>query len=172
MHLLYPHQAPTKIVATIGAASSSREVIRQLIQAGMHVARLNFPHSSYEQHAQTITNLRERGGDLGVELKPEKARMLQKQIIENCNRKGLQSSRPTQMLESIIREPRPTRAEASDVANAIIDGTGAVMLSGESAIGTFPVRAVEIMARIAREVSSYYFQDLPGRLSRGKSNRA
>jgi pyruvate kinase len=333
----------TKIVATIGPASSSREVIRQLVQAGMDVARLNFSHGSYEQHAQTIRNLREiceeldtpvtilqdlqgpkirvgklpggemmlspdvvvamipetdftgqpatipldyshaaeeakagmrillddglmqlqvleiagrmlrcrvvdggvlksrKGvnfpelnlrllpsltekdkedlkfgisqdvdwvslsfvrsgadvhslkeliaaegvlkpvlakiekpqaienldgileeangimvarGDLGVELKPEKVPMLQKHIIESCNRKGLPVITATQMLESMIRDPRPTRAEASDVANAIIDGTDAVMLSGESAVGAYPVRAVEMMARIAREVEA------------------
>jgi pyruvate kinase len=93
-------------------------------------------------------------GDLGVELSPEKVPMLQKRIIRLCNMKTIPVITATQMLESMIHNPRPTRAEASDVANAIIDGTDAVMLSGESAVGDFPVKAVAMLAKIAHDVEA------------------
>ncbi len=110
-------------------------------------------------------------GDLGVEVPSNQVPHLQKKIIKACNRAYRPVITATQMLDSMIRNPRPTRAEVADVANAIYDGTDAVTLSGETAIGMYPVPAVQTMARIAEASESHIYDEgsIPNRNAEQKS---
>ncbi len=138
-------------------ASDVIEIRKLLEEAGAEDTKI-IPKIENEEGVENIDDIIEVSdgimvarGDLGVEIPAERVPVIQKQLIRKCNEAAIPVITATQMLDSMIRNPRPTRAEASDVANAIFDGTDAIMLSGESAAGKYPVRSVETMARIARE---------------------
>jgi pyruvate kinase len=146
--------------------------LKNLIEAAgkntLVVAKIEKPQAV--ESIESITDLAEvimvARGDLGVELSAEEVPPIQKNIINICNKKGVPVITATQMLESMIVNPRPTRAEASDVANAILDGTDAVMLSGETASGKYPVQALETMVRIIELIEKDYKAKLELRRAR------
>ncbi len=144
-------------VSFVRRAEDLREVRRLIAEEGQVapplIAKIEKPQALEDLPAilEESEGVMVARGDLGVELPPERVPILQKEIIEQANEKGRLVIVATQMLESMLHEPRPTRAEASDVANAVIDGADALMLSGETAVGKYPVEAVQMMARIVEE---------------------
>ena len=154
-----------------------REIIRGFGRETPIIAKIEHPLAidNLEAILAATDGVMVARGDLGVEVSPARVPLLQKHIIRRANEVGIPVITATQMLESMIDSPIPTRAEASDVANAILDGTDAVMLSGETAIGSFPVQTVETMARIAVEaeraerVPSRFHSDEPPYLIAGSA---
>jgi pyruvate kinase len=144
-------------VRTADDVVRARRAITALSGDAPLIAKLEKPQAieNLEAILEVANGVMVARGDLGVEVPPEKVPLIQKHVI----RRALDFRKPvitaTQMLESMTENPRPTRAEASDVANAIFDGTDAVMLSGESAVGKFPREAVEMMARIVAEAEAH-----------------
>lgn len=160
-------------------ASDVIEIRKLLEEAGAEDTKI-IPKIENEEGVENIDDIIEVSdgimvarGDLGVEIPAERVPIIQKQLIRKCNEAAIPVITATQMLDSMIRNPRPTRAEASDVANAIFDGTDAIMLSGESAAGKYPVKSVETMARIARETedSISYTRKIAG-IKEPRSNTA
>ncbi len=157
--------------AAMNESSKGKRVMPLLI------AKLEKPEALHELDAilDIVDGVMVARGDLGVELPPERVPSLQKHIIRSANARAKLVITATQMLESMIQNPLPTRAEASDVANAIFDGTDAVMLSAETASGEYPAEAVSMMSRIVREAESHFTEwgsRQDGRAGLGESDAA
>jgi pyruvate kinase len=166
----------TVAVSFVRTADDVRHVKRRLVALGSDawiIAKLEKPQAI--EHLDSILEVADcimvARGDLGVEVPPEKVPAIQKHIIRRAAEYRKPVITATQMLESMIENPRPTRAEASDVANAIYDGTDAVMLSGETAAGKYPVETVAMMAKIVLETEEQLRLDPPLRRRHARGAR-
>ncbi len=159
------HGANYVAVSFVRSAKDVLQARAAITRAGMNVpiiAKLEKPQAidNLDEILSVTDGVMVARGDLGVEMSPEKVPVIQKLIIAKARDARLPVITATQMLESMTQNPRPTRAEASDVANAVFDGSDALMLSAETAAGKYPVEAVEMMDRIIREAESSNMQVL------------
>ncbi len=131
-----------------------RDILNAKKSKAKIIAKIETPQSlaCIDQILELVDGVMVARGDLAIEIPAEKVPAAQKMLIRKCNERGIPVITATQMLESMIKAPVPTRAEVSDVANAILDGTDAVMLSEETTLGDFPVHAVELMTKVAAQV--------------------
>ncbi|NHJ05021.1 MAG: pyruvate kinase [Candidatus Heimdallarchaeota archaeon] len=163
---LEPDYLALSFVRSPNDVGNLREIIKNNGQSIPIISKIEhaFAVRNFDKILQVSDAIMVARGDLGIETSVEKLPILQKEIIYKCNKAGKPVITATQMLESMITNSRPTRAEASDVANAIYDGTDAVMLSAETAIGKHPIESVEMMNKIALNVEKELnWQDFPGR---------
>ena len=165
-------------VRTVADLERCREIMREVGREVPLVAKIEKPEAVAPENVHAIVEnangIMIARGDLGVEMGPEEVPLIQKQLIKLSNEAGKLVITATQMLDSMIRNPRPTRAEASDVANAILDGSDSVMLSGETAAGKYPIEAVKTMDRIVRRIeeTETFWLDPPKDMQLGHTTNA